>query len=388
MAQASKTPSRSIVRFRVHNWMNFRSADVRITSRLFVVGPNASGKSNLLDALRFLRDIVSIGGGLQEAVRKRGGLSSIRCLAARQSPNVEVLIEIESDTSPGNAWSYELSLKQDNQRRPLIAKETVKRGNRTLLSRPDDDDVEDEDRLLQTHLQQVNANRDFREVSDFLKSVEYLHLVPQLVREPDRLVARDNDPFGSGLLETMAQTPKMTLDAWLRRIQKALKNAVPQLSELKLERDSRGVPHLKGRYEHWRPNAGWQNETQFSDGTLRLIGLLWSTLSRGGPLLLEEPELSLHPEIVRVLPGLLSSMQDRTGRQVLISTHSPELLADEGIGMDEVLLLLPSSEGTAARLASDDQEAKDLLDGGLTLPEVVIPRTAPRMDGQLHMFEP
>jgi len=65
---------------RLENWRNFAEADVDLQRRVFLVGPNASGKSNFLDAFRFLYDIVSVGGGFQEAVRKRGGVSSIRCL--------------------------------------------------------------------------------------------------------------------------------------------------------------------------------------------------------------------------------------------------------------------------------------------------------------------
>ena len=56
------------------NWRNFKSVDVSLGNRLFVVGPNASGKSNLLDALRFLRDVATDGGG--------GGVSLSCCQAA------------------------------------------------------------------------------------------------------------------------------------------------------------------------------------------------------------------------------------------------------------------------------------------------------------------
>ena len=52
-------------RLRLRNWKNFPAADVSIRDRMFLVGPNASGKSNLLDAFRFLRDLASPGGGLQ-----------------------------------------------------------------------------------------------------------------------------------------------------------------------------------------------------------------------------------------------------------------------------------------------------------------------------------
>ena len=64
------------------NWRNFKY-DFDLQDRMFVIGPNASGKSNLLDALRFLKQIASTGGGFQDAVDRRGGMPRIRCLAAR-----------------------------------------------------------------------------------------------------------------------------------------------------------------------------------------------------------------------------------------------------------------------------------------------------------------
>jgi hypothetical protein len=106
----------------------------------------------------------------------------------------------------------------------------------------------------------------------------------------------------------------------------------------------------------------------------------------GGPLLLEEPELSLHPEIVRYLPQIFARVQRRTGRQIILSTHSPDLLRDEGIGLDEVLLLRPSSEGTEVAPAGAFPEIRDLLQGGMTLAEAVIPKTRPAHADKLTLF--
>ena len=51
-------------RLHLENWRNFRELDVPLGERVFLVGPNAAGKSNLLDALRFLRAVAEPGGGL------------------------------------------------------------------------------------------------------------------------------------------------------------------------------------------------------------------------------------------------------------------------------------------------------------------------------------
>jgi len=64
----------------LENWRNFTRVDISLQQRMFLIGPNASGKSNLLDVFRFLRDLVRVGGGLEKAVADRGGISHIRSL--------------------------------------------------------------------------------------------------------------------------------------------------------------------------------------------------------------------------------------------------------------------------------------------------------------------
>lgn len=369
----------------LENWRNFGRVDVDLLRRVFLVGPNASGKSNFLDVFRFLKDIVAVGGGFQAAVRQRGGVSRLRCLAARRYSDLLVRARIGDGENPC-IWEYELRFSQDNRQRAVIKKEIVTRNGSSLLERPDKEDRSDRERLTQTYLEQVYANQAFREVAEFFGSIRYLHIVPQLVREPARSVGRRNDPFGGDFLEQLARTPARTLNARLRRIVNALRVAVPQLKELELWRDDRGTPHLRGRYEHWRPQGAWQTEAQLSDGTLRLLGLLWAILDGSGPLLLEEPELSLHPDVVRFIPQMFARVQRSSGRQILVSTHSTDLLRDEGIGLDEVLLLLPGSEGTSARPASSFAEIKVLLESGLPLADAVIPRTRPEKAEQLTLF--
>ena len=369
---------------RLRNWKNFEAVDVELQDRMFLVGPNASGKSNLLDAFRFLRDLASVGGGFTEAVGRRDGVSTIRCLAARRYPDIEIDVELQD--SDGQSWEYRLSFKQDNQRRPVVGMERVVRDGHTILDRPDADDQADPARLTQTHLEQVNVNRKFRGLASFFASIRYLHIVPQLVREPDRSVGRSNDPYGGDFLEQVASSNKRTRSARLRRIQTALRVAVPQLEKIELTRDVRGTPHLRARYQHWRPHGAWQSEGQLSDGTLRLMGVLWVVMDGKGPLLLEEPELSLHPDIVRVLPQMLARVQRRTKRQIFLSTHSPELLADSGIGVDETLLFAPKKEGTEVVPTSSFSDAKQLLAAGLSLADIVIPKTRPQDPGQLALF--
>lgn len=368
------------------NWKNFQSALVDLPERAFLVGPNASGKSNFLDSLRFLRDIALPGGGLQKACADRGGVSKIRCLAARRYPEVAIAVELSEGKKL--LWRYEIGFNQDNNRNPRLTREVVRRHDQLILQRPDESDKRDPLRQSQTALEQINANQPFREIAHFFENISYLHLVPQIIRNPGSLVENGGtmDVYGRHFLERIARTPEKTRNARLRKICNALVIAVPQLKELRLEKDLRGVPHLVGVYEHWRPHAGKQNEEQFSDGTLRLLGLLWALQEGDGPLLLEEPELSLHSGVVRRLAGLIYRLQKDRKRQVIISTHSPDLLSDRGIGGEEVLFLKPDAEGTRVMRAENVLEIRHLLESGMSVADAVFPHTEPQQAVQLDLF--
>lgn len=378
-----------ISRLILKNWRNFRSVDIRFTERVFLIGPNASGKSNLLDVFRFLRDIAKPGGGLQRAIVQRGGLSKVRCLAARKEPDVEIEVELSDNGAPP-VWRYAIGITQQvrGYRQPILRYERVFMGEKLVRERPDTDDKADRLRLTQTHLEQINSNADFRDIARFLESIRYLHLVPQLLRHPEAFQGPTipDDPYGRNFLEMVVKTPEKTRRSRLRRIERVLREAVPQLKGLTDTKDETGIPHLEATYAHWRPNAGRQREDQFSDGTLRLIGLFWSLLEGEAPLLLEEPELSLHSGIVSKLPALFYRLQRQRKRQIFVSTHSGDLLSQKSIGGEEVIMLTPDKEGTVVEVASSIEEVRDSLDAGLTVADVVVPRTTPINLGQLDLF--
>ena len=374
-------------RIQLRNWKNFQNIDIKVGPRVFLIGPNACGKSNFLDAIRFLRDLVLPGGGLRAACEMRGGVSKIRCLFARSQSDIGIEAHMQIDQ---DSWSYEMEFTQEpyGKRRPVLKKEIVQRNGERILLRPDKYDDEDPIRLSQTHLEQISANADFRGIAEAFEKISYLHLVPQVVRESRDLIVQSPafQAYGHGLLERMADSNANTRKARFRRIEEALKWTVPHLTNLSIEKDNRGIPHLQAKFKHWRPRAGRQTEEQFSDGTLRLIGLLWALQDGEGPLLMEEPELSLHEGIVQHLPQLIYRalrMKRRTPRQVMISTHNTTLLMDEGIGPEEVALFQPEKEGTSVELANDDSDIYAFMREKITAGEVVVPTTAPKDARQL-----
>lgn len=364
------------------NWRNFKTLDVPLENRLFVVGPNASGKSNLLDLFRFLGDIASSGGGLASAIESRGGLSKVRSLFARNHQKGRLIIDLQlADGS--DTWRYRIAIRGEKGgfNRPIVDEEVVEHNGTVLLNRPDESDEGDAVRLTQTHLEQIAANQKFRVLADYFAKVQYFHLVPQIIRDPSRIGAGANDPFGSNFIAQMNAVPVKTRQAWFRRMETALRSAVPEFQSLRLEVDKSGMPHLIAGYQNWRETPARQSEVDFSDGTLRLVGLLWTLVgapANGGVLLLEEPELSLNSAIVRTLPTVLATAQRDRALQVILSTHAPELLNDEGVRPAEVLVLRVTDDGTVAHILSDIEEVAGELAAELPASEIVDGLIAPQ----------
>lgn len=370
-------------RIMLRDWKNFGEADVALANRVFVVGQNAIGKSNLLDVFRFLRDLATAGGGLEKAVDIRGGMKRLRNL---HSQGGEAGIRVAVEVADGQAtWTYDLAFVANRAKAsPVLVSHEIVRyrerpsaADKLILSRPDTLDRKDSDRLSETALEQISANKNFRPLVEFFRSVRYLHLVPQLIREgqavPEGGIGPDS--YGRDLLGRVKACPKATRDRRLGRIQKLLNVAVPYLKDLALSNDNLGHPHLQVKFSHWRGFEAHQDEKQFSDGTLRLIGLLWSLQDKDGPLLLEEPEFSLHTGLLQTLAPFISAEQKASGRkQVMLSTHSEALIGDEGIAPEEILFIRIGKKGSELVAAATVPDIVYEMNNGFTAAEAVMPR--------------
>lgn len=374
-----------IGRLGLGNWKNFAAVELCLLDRVVLIGPNAAGKSNLLDALRFLHDLADPqGGGLQAAVAARRGVAAIGRVGAAPGTPVTLTVSLEGAAGPG--WHYALAFAAAPDGAARLLRETVARtGNGAaapLLDRPDAADAADPDRLGQTALEQTAANAAFRPLAQALRAIRHVRIGPLPAGEAGpgpglRGGARAEDD----LIARIAATPARQRRARLARLSEALRIAVPQFDSLSLVADGRGVPHLRARYRHWPADHPGEDAAGFSAGTQRLLGLLWALQEPGGPLLIEEPEQSLPPAIAAALPRLIGNATraraGRPARQVLIATHSPDLLADPSLGLDEVFAVLPGPEGARVVPAGDLPGVADRLAAGLPLAEILLPHARP-----------
>ena len=381
------------------NWKNFGGVSVTLTDRAFVIGANAAGKSNFLDAFRFLKDVTN--NGLQKAVNSRGGISKIRNLNARSPSYIEISIKLseteEAKPEVTKKWEYLLQFNaaggKSENRDVNVSREIIVEDGTTIKDRKYNDTQEDYLSRQFTLLEQPASNNKFRPIYEFFRNISYVNIIPQLIREADSFIPSNSteDYYGRSLLETIASAPKKTRDSRLNTISRILKMAVPQFSDLKFILDNKGKPHLQVKYHHFRPQGAYQREDQFSDGTLRLLGLIWAILDGEGLLLLEEPELYLHSAIVQQLPMFIANAQkkNKKGRQVIISSHSFDLLNTDTIAPEEVLLLQQNGEDTSIKPANTVDEVVVMINAGYTPADAVIPQVIPEgiRDGQLSLFD-
>lgn len=116
-----------------------------------------------------------------------------------------------------------------------------------------------------------------------------------------------------------------------------------------------------------------------------MLGFIWALSDGKETVLLEEPELHLHTAVIRHLPEMISVLQRKheNARQVMITTHSFDLLNNDGIGADEVFILQPGRECTAVRRADHAEEIRKYLEAGFSMADAVIPGTSPENIGDM-----
>ena len=372
-----------ISRIKLYKWKNFRDCEVILAERCFVIGANATGKSNFLDVLRFLRDIVKQGGGLQFAVNVRGGLKKIRCLAARQRTEVCVEVDISENGKNDPKWKYSLELVNTGggiqNVTALVNREEVYNyyTKEKILLRDNSFKDDDAETKKYTHLEQPTANAKFREIKDVFQTTEYLNVIPQFVRDADSIMLSSGmeDYYGRNFMRRLALLNEKTRNKYLKIINEVLLTAVPQLENLSFVKDEKGFPHVEAKYHHWRARGSKQNEQMFSDGTIRLIGFLFAMLDGNGIILLEEPETNLHTAIVAAIPEFVAKVQRNKKRQVIITTHSYEILSNKGIRAEELVILRPSPEGTIAENALEDKAVSAMLEAGLSAADAAMAET-------------
>lgn len=361
------TPSVFLTRVILRNYKSIGRCDVRLGPLTYLVGANGSGKSNFLDALHLVRDALS--GSLDNALNERGGLTEVRRRSSGHPTNFAIRLEFVLPSGQAGYYAFKVGALAGRGYEVQTEKcviEGVGKGPFFHVERGALKDSSEAtfpavtaDRLA---LVSASGMAVFRPVFDALTGMGFYNLNPKLMRDPQKPQdGRMLKPVGENIVSVIGHLERVAPEN-LQRIEAYLQTVVPMMHGL--ERKQMGpLETLEFRQEVAGAQAPWRFPAQnMSDGTLRALGVL-TALFQGNkdhnPTLvgIEEPETALHPAASAALREALTTASDST--QVIVTSHSPELLDDRNIPPEHILAVV--SEGGDTRIGPLDAASVSVM---------------------------
>ena len=346
-----------IHRVKLRNYKSIGRCDVRLGPLAVLVGPNGSGKSNFLDALALTRQALDMT--LDHALRERGGINEVRRRSGGHPSNFSIELQFTlGDGVTQGLYSFEVTSERNGGF--SVRRETCEVGLPSAMGPPTRFVVREgsvEESTLSVSLPRPAPDRlflvsasnvdEFRPIYDALTGMAFYSFSPDVMR-----LAQPPDPGdllqaeGKNLASVIASLEKRNEASYIQ-IQKYLKDITPGVEGV--ERITIGnLETLQFRQRVAGQRAPWRFPAiNMSDGTLRALAVLTALLQGDGtsPSLIgiEEPEIALHPAAAGILWDAIQDGKDLT--QVLVTTHSPDLLDRKDIATD-VILATDSEAGT------------------------------------------
>jgi len=351
----------------LRNYKSIGYCDVHLKQLTYLVGPNGSGKSNLLDALHFVRD--ALAGSLDSALNERGGLGEVRRRSSGHPTNFGIRLEFVLKAGQRGHYAFNIGAlagrgyEVQNEecvmdglgKGPFFR---IAKGRLRDSSEPTFPAVTS-DRLALVAVSGLTA---FRPVFDALTAMGFYNLNPKSMRELQKPQdGRLLKPIGENIASVIGHLERVAPEQ-LQAIKEYLQSVVPMVHGV--ERKAVGpMETLEFRQDMAGSKHPWKFLAQnMSDGTLRALGVLTALLQSNidySPMLvgIEEPETALHPAASAALREALTRAAEQT--QVIVTSHSPDLLDDQSIDADSLLAVV--SEGGETRIAPLDEASKTVL---------------------------
>jgi predicted ATPase len=316
--------STSIDKISIHGFKSIRSLEeFPLTSLNILIGANGSGKSNFVSFFTLLREIVE--KRMQKAINKGGGADAHLFLGPKVTEQIIARLDFGM-----NAYGFSLEPTADN-RLFFSDERIIYEGSRGTLSVNRSIEKGHSESALKDQLEEGGKNYSiscyiYKAVSNW--TVYHVHDTSETAAIRRSGSVRDNEYLRAAagnvaaFLLNMREKDKSSYEM----IRDTIKLVAPFFEEFKFRPQQSNSDEIV-QLEWTQKNSDYPfHASQFSDGTLRFIALATALLQPDPPatILLDEPELGMHPYALDILAGLIK--QAATKAQLIISTQSASLL--------------------------------------------------------------
>ena len=332
------------------------------------VGRNGSGKSNLVSVFTFLAEAMI--SPLQAVFDKAGGISSVRNRSSGKSypPNLGLRVDFGRLNGRAISGHYAFEVRALPNHGFEVVREQCHVGGRFWFDRIRDkfeSNVSGLRPLLDPAslgLPVVGGEEKFVPVLRTLAAMRVYSIEPGKLREmqePDSGTTLKGD--GSNVTSVLQEIQRQSKDD-LHRVWEILESIVPNTKRVEVKKHGNRLSLVFTQQWGEKKRLIFEGFSM-SDGTLRAIGLLAAVFQRPAPSLLvvEEPEATIHPGALESVLDLLRHASKHM--QVVITTHSPDLLDAKWIA-DRHLRIVEWNEG-ATRVAPVSDSTRKALQGHL-----------------------
>lgn len=365
-----------LTRVVINNYKSIQHCDVKLGPLTFLVGRNGSGKSNFLDALQFVSD--ALNNTLERAMRDRGGFAEI--VYRSKSNSHTITIELSFNLSHGGECKYSFRLGDTSMGEYGVLDESCQiwDENRKHTHYK----IENEKLILNScvlfphmpdrlYLVASSGDPAIRPAYDALSNMKFYNLNPDVMsggkhNDSSDNLTRDGANISSVVAKMKTQSPET-----LKRVVQYLSVILPNLTHIDV-----GRLNSFEMLEFYLYVSDFVDPQRFeslsmSDGTLRSLGVLvalFQKSKKNGPKIpligIEEPENGLHPFAIGALYDALTDASET--RQVIVTTHNPDLLDVKDIDPDSILEV--ASEGGDTRISQIDPINKKVISDRLFTP--------------------
>ncbi len=287
-----------------------------------VIGPNGSGKSNFIGVFSFLHAIRE--GHLQDYVVNFGGADKLLYFGSKTTSKIEIFVSFE-----GGVNEYNIELGATANDKLQAAAEAVYFWDKKNRPRPYASGLVS--RGLEAGISDPSSKRIASYVRDHLGRWRLYHFHDTSASSPMKKTCNVNDnrflrPDGSNLAAFLYYLNKKHENAY-GLIRRSVQRVAPFFDDFQLEPLKLNPDTIQLQWRHKNSEAFF-DATSLSDGTLRFIALATLFLQpdqyRPSVILVDEPELGLHPFAITMLASLVKQSSVKT--QVILGTQSPLLL--------------------------------------------------------------